>query len=115
VIGHTRLLARCPSCDRQHEFVADAQVRAMFKARRCKFCTHPAPPTLPTVPLDDDTARELSRAAKQVASWTERRNTLIRDAVAAGGGVREVARAVGLNHATVLNILSPKKRGGTRD
>lgn len=58
--------------------------------------------------------RELSRAAKQVASWTERRNTLIREALAAGAGVREVARATGLNPSTVLNIQSPKKRGGTR-
>lgn len=59
--------------------------------------------------------RELSRAAKQVASWTERRNTLIREALAAGAGVREVARATGLAPATVLNIQSPKKRGGTSD
>ena len=64
--------------------------------------------------LDENTARELSRAAKQASTWTERRNTLIREACAAGAGVREVARVVGLNHTTVLNILSPKKRGGTR-
>lgn len=57
--------------------------------------------------------RELSRAAKQVTSWTERRNTLIREALAEGHGVREVARATGLAPATVLNIQSPKKRGGT--
>lgn len=61
--------------------------------------------------LDDDTARELSRAAKKAAAWTEKRNDLIREAVANGGGVREVARAVGLNHATVLNIITPRKRG----
>lgn len=72
-------------------------------------------PTLRDVPLSDDEARELSRAAKQVTSFTERRNALIREALAAGHGVREVARAVGLNHTTVLNIQSPKKRGGTRD
>lgn len=72
-------------------------------------------PTLPAMPLDDDTARDLSRAAKQATTWTERRNTLIREALAAGHGVREVARAVGLNHTTVLNIQTPKKRGGTRD
>jgi DNA-binding NarL/FixJ family response regulator len=66
------------------------------------------------MPLDADMTRELSRAAKQVASWTERRNTLIREALAAGHGVREVARATGLAPATVLNIQSPKKRGGTR-
>lgn len=71
--------------------------------------------TVPTMPLDDDTARELSRAAKNVTTWTDKRNGLIRDALAAGHGVREVARVVGLNHATVLNIQKPKKRGGTTD
>jgi transposase-like protein len=65
------------------------------------------------MPLDDDTARELSRAAKQAATWTERRNALIRAAVEQGAGVREVARVVGLNHTTVLNILRPRRRGGT--
>lgn len=70
--------------------------------------------TVEPMTLDDDIARELSRAAKQVTSWTERRNNLIREAVAAGGGVREIARIVGMNHTSVLNILSPKKRGGTR-
>jgi hypothetical protein len=44
---------------------------------------------------------------------TERRNQLIREALAAGHGVREVARAVGLNHTTVLNIQKPKQRGTT--
>jgi DNA-binding NarL/FixJ family response regulator len=68
--------------------------------------------TLPPMPLDENTARELSRAARQVTSWTERRNTLIREALAAGHGVREVARATGLAPATVLNIQTPKKRGG---
>lgn len=69
--------------------------------------------TLRNVPLDDDTTRELSRAAKQAVSWTERRNHLIREAVEAGAGVREVGRAVGLSHAAVINILRPRKRGGT--
>lgn len=67
-------------------------------------------PTLRDVPLSDDEARELSRAAKQVTAFTERRNALIREALAAGHGVREVARAVGLNHTTVLNIQKPKQR-----
>jgi DNA invertase Pin-like site-specific DNA recombinase len=62
------------------------------------------------MPLDDATTRELARAAKQAATWTEKRNALIREAVAAGGGVREVARAVGLNHATVINIIKPRQR-----
>lgn len=63
--------------------------------------------------LDKDAERDLSRAAKQAATWTERRNRLICEAHAAGGGVREIARIVGLSHPSVLNILSPKKRGGT--
>jgi hypothetical protein len=67
--------------------------------------------TVPTMPLDDSTSRELARAAKHVTTWTERRNALIRDALAAGAGVREVARATGLAPATVLNIQQPKKRG----
>lgn len=68
--------------------------------------------TVPAMPLDEDTARELSRAAKQAVTWTERRNKLIREAVEAGAGVREVGRAVGLSHAAVINILRPRKRGG---
>lgn len=67
-------------------------------------------PTLPVVPLTDDQARELSRSAKQVTSWTERRNALIKAAHEAGGGVREIARATGLNVATVHNILHGRKR-----
>lgn len=66
--------------------------------------------TVPGMTLDDNTARELSRAAKNVTTWTEKRNALIREALAAGGGVREVARATGLAPASVLNIQSPKKR-----
>ena len=66
--------------------------------------------TVPLMPLDEITARELSRAAKNVTTWTEKRNALIRDALAAGHGVREVARATGLAPATVLNIQKPKER-----
>lgn len=68
-------------------------------------------PTLPSVPLDDDITRELSRAAANVKTWTVKRNAAIKAAHAAGGGVREIARATGLNVATVHNILHPKKRG----
>lgn len=69
--------------------------------------------TVAGMSLDDDTARELSRAAKNVATWTDKRNSLIREALASGAGVREVARATGLAPATVLNIQTPKKRGAT--
>lgn len=62
--------------------------------------------------LDDKTLRDIARAAKHVRDWTEKRNQLIRDGLAAGGGVREVARAAELAPASVLNIQTPKKRGG---
>lgn len=66
--------------------------------------------TVPPMPLDDITARELARAAKNVTTWTDKRNALIREALAAGHGVREVARATSLAPATVLNIQKPKER-----
>jgi hypothetical protein len=68
-----------------------------------------------TPPLDENTARELGRAAKQAVSWTERRNQLIREAAEKGGGPREIGRAVGLSHAAIINILRPRKRGSTSD
>ena len=66
--------------------------------------------TLESVPLEDEVVRALSRAAKQVASSTERRNELIRKAHAGGGGVREIARATQLSPASVHNILHGRKR-----
>lgn len=67
-------------------------------------------PTLAAMPLTDDEARELSRAAKQATSWTERRNTLIREAFKRGAGIREIAKAVGLSPATVHTMLHGRKR-----
>jgi transposase-like protein len=64
-----------------------------------------------TVPdVDTAVARALARLGRRVEQSTEQRNDLIRQAVADGAGIREVARAVGLAPATVLNILSPRKR-----
>jgi hypothetical protein len=60
--------------------------------------------------LDPADARELAELGREVAASTERRNAAIRRIRAKGSGVREIARAVGLNHTTVLNILSPKQR-----
>lgn len=60
--------------------------------------------------LDTQTLRDLSKAAKNVQTWTEKRNELIKSAHAAGGGVREISRTTGLNVATVHNILKPRKR-----
>jgi DNA invertase Pin-like site-specific DNA recombinase len=62
------------------------------------------------MPLDPQTATELSRAAANVRTWTEKRNNAIRAAHAVGGGIREIARATGLNVATVSNIITPRRR-----
>ena len=67
-------------------------------------------PTLGSMPLDDQTARDLTNAAAKVRTWTDKRNALIRRAHAAGAGIREMARATGLNVATVHNIINPRKR-----
>lgn len=62
--------------------------------------------TLAAMPLSDDEARELSRAANMVRTWTTNRNERIRAAHANGGGVREIARLVGLTHAAVRKIIA---------
>lgn len=69
----------------------------------------------PVMPLDDQTLRDLSKAAANVRTWTTKRNDAIRAAHVAGGGVREIARATGLNVATVHNIIQPRSRGSSRD
>jgi transposase-like protein len=66
--------------------------------------------TIPTVPVDPALARKLTTAAGKARDWTEERNRLVREAHAAGGGVREIARLVGLTHPAVLNIIKPRER-----
>lgn len=60
--------------------------------------------------LTADMTRALRRAGRNSKVGIERRNELIRQAHAAGGGVREIARAVELDHTSVLNVLRPKRR-----
>jgi DNA invertase Pin-like site-specific DNA recombinase len=69
-----------------------------------------SPSTIGAVPVDPAAAKRLTTAATKAREWTEERNRLIREAHAAGGGVREIARLVGLTHPTVLNILKPRAR-----
>lgn len=73
------------------------------------------PDTIAVMPLDEQTSRDLSRAAANVRTWTRKRNDLIRQAAASGAGVREIARATDLNVGTVHTMLHGRKRGGTRD
>ena len=70
------------------------------------------PDTLAGVPLTDDEARELSRAAKQVDAFRQRRDALIVQAHAEGAGLREIARAAGLTHRAVAKILERQQADG---
>lgn len=63
-------------------------------------------PTLPSVPISDDDARELSRAAQMARTWTQNRNDRIRAVHAKGGGLREIARLVGLTHRAISKIIA---------
>jgi transposase len=56
-----------------------------------------------TVPAD--LARKLARAADKVWSSSAARDELIREAVTAGGSLREVADLAGVSHQTVANIV----------
>lgn len=62
-------------------------------------------PTLTGVPIKPETARELARVAKQVETARQRRDALIVQAHAEGGGLREIARIAGLTHRAVTKII----------
>lgn len=61
--------------------------------------------TVGEVPIDHATARGLALAASKAHEWTKTRDRLIREAVAAGGSLRDVAYAVGLSHTAVAKIV----------
>lgn len=54
--------------------------------------------------LDPDLARKLTTAGRKVAEWTAERDRLIKEAVAAGGSLREVGAAAGITHTAVKFI-----------
>ena len=62
--------------------------------------------TLAAMPISDDDARELSRAARMADTWRENRDRLIREAHANGAGLREIARLVGMTHPAVIKIVA---------
>ena len=59
--------------------------------------------TLPAM-LTDDMAKALSKAGREVEKWTTERDRLIKEAVVAGGSLREVGQAAGLSHTAVKFI-----------
>lgn len=60
--------------------------------------------TLPRVTIELDLERALRTAGRKVAEWTAERDRLVKEAVAAGGSLREVGEAVGLTHTAVKFI-----------
>ena len=52
-----------------------------------------------------DTRRALRRAERRVRDANEHREQVIREAVVAGGSLREVAVLAGVSHQTVANIV----------
>ena len=75
---------------------------------RCEVCgtrhnSGPAETTLPRV-IEPDMKRALNRAGRKVRVAVAERDELIREAVAAGGSLREVGQAVGLTHTAVKFI-----------
>jgi predicted transcriptional regulator len=66
--------------------------------------------TVTDVPLEPADAKRLTKLGRTIATATLERNYLIRELHAKGAGIREIARAVGLAPASVLNIIEPRKR-----
>lgn len=73
---------------------------------------HGGSPTLTAVPVDPALARELARVAKQVETVKQRRDDLIVQAHAGGGGMREIGRLAGLTHRAVIKIIERKSANG---
>lgn len=63
------------------------------------------PPNLGLVALERTLARRLARSAQQEQFWLRERDTLIREAHAAGASLREIAALVGLSHVGVKKIV----------
>lgn len=66
--------------------------------------------TVTDVPLDPADAKRLARLGKRITADTAERNELILRLHAEGNGLREIARAVGLNPGTIHNIINGRKR-----
>lgn len=60
--------------------------------------------------LSPDLARSLRTAGRKVEEWTTERDRLIREAVKAGGSLREVGAAVGMSHMAVKFITQGRPK-----
>lgn len=59
--------------------------------------------TLPPM-LTPEMERKLRTAGQKVAEWTAERDRIVKEAVAAGGSLREVGAAAGISHTAVKFI-----------
>ncbi len=59
--------------------------------------------TLPPM-LAPELQKALRKAGREVEKWTAERDRLIKEAVTAGGSLREVGESVGLSHTAVKFI-----------
>lgn len=73
------------------------------------------PVSVSDVPLDEQLALKLARAGAASVASRYKRDALIVECYKAGGGVREIARIVGLSHPAVLKIIekAEESRGPT--
>lgn len=54
--------------------------------------------------MTPELTRALRNAGRNVEKWTTERDRLVKEAVAAGGSLREVGEAAGLSHTAVKFI-----------
>lgn len=54
--------------------------------------------------IEPQLERALKTAGQNVAKWTAERDRLVKEAVAAGGSLREVGEAAGISHTAVKFI-----------
>lgn len=66
--------------------------------------------TLPRM-IPEDIAKQLRKAGQNVTRWTTERDRLVKEAVAAGGSLREVGEAAGLSHTAVKFIAHGRPSG----
>lgn len=62
-------------------------------------------PIVARVPLSDSSRRSLGKLAETITRKTSERDRLICEAYVFGASMREIARAVGMTHPGVRNIL----------
>lgn len=73
-------------------------------------------PTIPGVPVDRATSKEIKRLVGKIEKLLDERDALIRRARDEGASLREIAELLHVNHVTVKNLLaepSVRRRGPT--